>query len=68
MIKATQSAAIGLLVGFALVWWVRPDAQAGAIFIVVVATLIGVALGALISWLQGLRKTSDAGRETGGKP
>ena len=67
MIKATLSAAIGLLLGIALVWWVRPDAQAGAVFIVVAATLIGSVIGALISFVQGLRKASGVARDGGGE-
>jgi hypothetical protein len=33
--------AVGLILGFAMVWWVRPDTNAAAVFIVV-ATIIGL--------------------------
>ncbi len=32
--------AIGLLLGFVLVWWVRPDSSAGAVILVLATALI----------------------------
>jgi multisubunit Na+/H+ antiporter MnhG subunit len=61
MVKATLAAAIGLLVGVALVWWVRPDASAGAIFIVVAATLVGSVVGALLAFIRSQRAARDGG-------
>jgi hypothetical protein len=33
-------AAVGLILGFAMVWWVEPQTNAGAVFIVVATALI----------------------------
>jgi hypothetical protein len=40
------STAVGLLVGFAVVWWVSPDAS-GAVFLVLCAVLICNVIGAV---------------------
>jgi hypothetical protein len=34
------AAAVGLILGFALVWWVRPDTDAGVVFLVFATTLV----------------------------
>ena len=50
----TSAAVIGFLLGIAMVWWVRPDNPAGAVFLVVATTAVCFAA----SLLMGLfRKT-----------
>ena len=41
----TTAAAVGLILGFAMVWWVRPDTNAGASFLVVASMLLCFVLG-----------------------
>ena len=43
---------IGVLLGFAMVWWVRPDTSAGTVIIIVTTTLICFAVS-LIATLIG---------------
>ena len=41
MVKSyTTAAAVGLILGFVMVWWVRPDTNAGAIFLVIATVLL----------------------------
>jgi hypothetical protein len=54
----TFAAAFGLLLGIAMVWWVRPDNNAGAIFLVVAATAICFVAGVALSSLMGLFRKS----------
>ena len=50
----TSAAVIGFILGIAMVWWVRPDNNAGAVFLVVATTAVCFA----VSLLMGLfRKT-----------
>jgi hypothetical protein len=50
----TSAAVIGFILGIAMVWWVRPDNNAGAVFLVVATTAVCFAA----SLLMGLfRKT-----------
>ena len=46
--------AIGLILGFVMVWWIRPDTNAGAVFIVIATTLICFVLGTIITFVSGL--------------
>ena len=54
----TSAAVFGLILGIALVWWVRPDNNAGAVFLVVATTAVCFAAGIALNFLTGLlRKT-----------
>ena len=54
----TFAAVIGLIVGIAMVWWVRPDNNAGAVFLVVAATAICFVAGVALNFLMGLFRKS----------
>ena len=54
----TLAAAIGLLLGIAMVWWVRPDSSAGAVFIVVAASAVCFAASVALAYLMGLFRKS----------
>jgi hypothetical protein len=54
----TSAAVFGLLLGIAMVWWVRPDNNAGAIFLVVAATAICFVAGVALNFLMGLFRKS----------
>ena len=58
-------AAIGLVLGFAMVWWVRPDTNAGTIFIVVACTLFCFVAGVALTLIGKLFGTAR-GRSAGG--
>ena len=49
--------ATGLVLGFATVWWVRPDTNAGAVFIVVAVMLF---VAGVIPTIAGLFRKSSA--------
>ena len=54
----TSAAVIGFILGIAMVWWVRPDNNAGAVFLVVATTAVCFAAGITLNFLMGLlRKT-----------
>jgi hypothetical protein len=48
------AAAIGLILGFVMVWWIRPDTNAGAVFIVFASTLFCSVAGAILTYIGGL--------------
>lgn len=50
--------AIGLILGIAMVWWVRPDTNAGTVFIVVATTLFCFVAGALLTFIGRLFRNS----------
>jgi hypothetical protein len=50
----TSAAAIGFILGVAMVWWVRPDNNAGAVFLVVATTAVCFAAGIALNFLMGL--------------
>lgn len=54
----TSAAVIGLIVGIAMVWWVRPDNNAGTVFLVVAATAICFVAGVALNFLMGLFRKS----------
>ncbi|WP_284271247.1 hypothetical protein [Bradyrhizobium iriomotense] len=60
------AAASGLFLGIAIVWWVRPDTNAGAAFIVVVATTFCLVSGVVLSFL-GKVFAKARGRSAGEK-
>jgi hypothetical protein len=47
------AAAVGLIVGVLMVWWVRPATNPGTIFIVVVSTTLCVVLGTVVAYIGG---------------
>ena len=54
MIKGLAfSTALGLVIGFALVWWTAPN-PSGAVFVAVATTLVCNVAGGVISFLIGL--------------
>jgi apolipoprotein N-acyltransferase len=59
------AAAIGLFLGIAIVWWVRPDTNAGTAFIVVASTVFCFILGVVLTFV-GKLFASGKRRPTGG--
>jgi uncharacterized membrane protein len=59
------SATIGLLLGFATIWWVRPDTSAGAVFLVLAITLVCSVIGTIVNVAS--RKPSGNRRKAGRK-
>jgi uncharacterized membrane protein YdjX (TVP38/TMEM64 family) len=54
--------AIGLFLGIAMVWWVRPDTNAGTVFIVIASTLFCFIAGVVLTFVVKLfRKGLSAG-------
>jgi hypothetical protein len=54
----TSAAVIGFILGIAMVWWVRPDNTAGAVFLVVATAAVCFAASIALNFLMGLvRKT-----------
>jgi hypothetical protein len=51
------AAAIGFILGVIAVFWVRPDTNAGAVFIVITVTLICFVVGVGANFILGLLKT-----------
>jgi len=62
LVNHALSVAIGVILGAAVVWWVRPDSPGGAAFIVVVSTLICFTVGAIATLLSrpSMRGGSDS--------
>jgi hypothetical protein len=50
--------AIGLILGFAVVWWVRPDTNAGTVFIVFAATLFCSVVSVILNFIGRLLRKS----------
>ena len=48
------AAAIGFILGVMVVFWVRPDNNAGAVFIVLIVTLICFVIGVVANFIFGL--------------
>ena len=48
------AAAIGFILGVIVVFWVRPDNNAGAVFIVLIVTLICFVIGVVANFILGL--------------
>jgi hypothetical protein len=57
--------AIGLLLGFAMVWWVQPDPATGAVFIVVASTLVCFITSVVLT-VVGKLFAAARGRSAGG--
>jgi heme/copper-type cytochrome/quinol oxidase subunit 2 len=53
------ASAIGIILGIVMTWWVKPDTNAGAVFIVVTMVLICVVIGAIVNFLFNFRKSPD---------
>jgi hypothetical protein len=53
------ASAIGIILGIVMTWWVKPDTNAGAVFIVVTMVLICVVIGAIANFLFNFRKSPD---------
>ena len=53
-------AAIGLVLGFAMVWWIRPDTSAGAIFVAVATILFCFVVSGALPLLGRLIQKSRA--------
>jgi len=47
-------AAVGLLLGIAMVWWVEPETNAGAVFIVVATALVCFVANVVLTAIGGL--------------
>jgi hypothetical protein len=47
-------AAVGLILGIAMVWWVEPETSAGAVFIVVATTLVWFVASVVLRSIGGL--------------
>jgi hypothetical protein len=41
------AAAVGVILGIAMLWWIRPDTNAGAVVIVVTTTLLCFIIGVI---------------------
>ncbi|KJC52973.1 hypothetical protein UP09_01160 [Bradyrhizobium sp. LTSP885] len=48
------ASAIGLFLGIAMVWWVRPDTSAGTVFIVVASTVFCFIASVVITFVGKL--------------
>lgn len=48
------STSLGLFLGIAIVWWVRPDTNAGTVFIVVASTVFCFILGVVLTFVGKL--------------
>jgi peptidoglycan/LPS O-acetylase OafA/YrhL len=59
--------AIGLIFGFVMVWWVRPETSAGAIFLVFATTILCFVLGAILQFIVSSRKPQSSPRKNGRK-
>ena len=46
--------ATGFILGIAMVWWVRPDTNAGAVFIVVAMMALCFVAGVVVSFVLSL--------------
>ena len=54
------ASAIGIMTGIVMIWWVKPDTNAGAVFIVVTMVLICVVVGTVFGFLfNHFRKRPD---------
>jgi hypothetical protein len=47
-------AAVGLILGIAMVWWVEPNTSAGAVFIVVATVLLCFVVSVVLNFIGGL--------------
>jgi hypothetical protein len=52
------AAGIGLFLGIAIVWWVRPDTNAGTVFLVVASTLFCFIVGVVLTFVAKLIGTA----------
>jgi hypothetical protein len=50
-VQPVVSATVGFLLGIVMVAWVRPDTSAGAIFLVLLVTLVCIAIGYIIAFI-----------------
>jgi hypothetical protein len=53
------AAAVGLLLGIAIVWWVRPDTNAGTAFIVVASTFFCFISGVVLTFAAKLFRKAN---------
>lgn len=49
-----SGSATGFILGIALVWWVRPDTNAGTAFVLVTSTILCFAVGGLLKFIAQL--------------
>jgi hypothetical protein len=67
MKDVAPAAAVGLLLGIAVLWWVVPDTNAGAVFLVVSTTIICIVILRAISFsknfIKNLGKYKDIGEK-----
>jgi hypothetical protein len=54
----TFSIALGLVLGFVLVWWIRPTTNAGAVFIVSASTILCSLVSVVVNFVVGLFRKS----------
>ena len=59
------AASIGLFLGIAIVWWVRPDTNTGAVFIVIASTVFCFISGVVLTFVGKLFGAAR-GRSAGG--
>jgi hypothetical protein len=52
------AAAVGFILGIAIVWWVRPDTNAGTVFIVIATTIFCFVAGVVLTFIGGLFRKS----------
>jgi hypothetical protein len=60
--------AIGIILGVALVWWVRPDTGAGTALIVVIAVIVCFVTRSVILAMVGLFRKYGASSRAGKSP
>jgi len=54
----TFSIALGLVLGFVLVWWIRPTTNSGAVFIVSASTILCSLVSVVVNFVVGLFRKS----------
>jgi len=50
----TFSVALGLVLGFVLVWWIRPTTNSGTVFIVSASTILCSLVSVVVNFAVGL--------------
>jgi hypothetical protein len=54
--------AIGLILGFGMVWWVRPDTSPGAVFLVIASMLLCFIAGSTVHFFSSSMKPRSTPR------
>jgi hypothetical protein len=62
------AAAVGLIFGILVVWWVRPDSDAGAVFLIFASTLVCVVAGSILKFFVGLFRSMLSERKAIASP